>query len=110
MSLPANGEARKLYPLYTVMTWRVGNGVVFPLHQVVREALGVRPGDLLIARVHGPYLTIRRAQPERAIPIDTFGPEVLPPSWPGKDDNATTPEGAPSTATPTTRTDARHDQ
>ncbi len=110
MSLGNHAGDRKLYPLFTVMTWRVGNGVVFPLYQVVRHALGWHPGDLLIARVHAPYFTLRLAQPERVIPIETFGPEVLPPSWPGKDDNATTPEN-PTDATPTTtRAHARDDQ
>jgi hypothetical protein len=80
------------------MTWAQGNGVVFPLYKVVRTALHWAPGTLLIARVHAPYLTLRRAQPERIIPLDNFGPEVLPPSWPGKDDNATTPEDTESAA------------
>lgn len=110
MSLPDPREYRKLYPLYTVMTWKVGNGVVFPLYHVVRNALGLHPGDLLIARVHAPYLTIRRAQPERVVPIDTFGPEVLPPSWPGKDDNATSPENPDHATAPTPRAHAREHQ
>lgn len=101
MALGNHAGEKRLYPLYTVMTWKLGNGVVFPLHKVVLATLGWHPGDLLIARVHAPYMTIRLAQPERVIPIDTFGPEVLPPSWPGKDDNATTPE-SPDRATPAT--------
>jgi hypothetical protein len=80
------------------MTWRVGNGVVFPLYKVVRTALNWHPGTLLIARVHVPYLTLRLAQPERIIPLDNFGPEVLPPSWPGKEDNATTPDDSADAA------------
>jgi hypothetical protein len=104
MPLPHTTEHRILYPLYTVMTWKVGNGVVFPLYQVVRHALDLHPGDLLIARVHTPYLTIRRARPERIIPIEDFGPEHLPPSWPGKDDNATTPESATRTTPATPQT------
>jgi hypothetical protein len=87
-------DHRILYPLYTIMPWQMGNGVVFPLYKVVRETLGWRPGQLLIARIHVPYMTLRVAQPERAIPLDSFGPEVLPPSWPGKEDNATTPNNS----------------
>ena len=107
LSFTENETGRKLYPLYTVMTWKLGNGVVFPLYRVVRQALGMHTGNLLIARVHVPYLTIRVAQPERIIPIDDFGPEVLPPSWPGKDDNATTPESADRATDPTPGADAR---
>jgi hypothetical protein len=66
--------------------------VVFPLYKRVRDALGARPGDVLVMRLHAPYLTLRVARPEKIIPIDDFGPEVLPPSWPGKNDNATTPD------------------
>ena len=79
--------------------------MVFPMYKAVLAALGARPGDILIARLHPPYLTIRLAHPERIIPIDTFGPEVLPPSWPGKDDNATTPESPKSAVAPTARAD-----
>ena len=90
------------YPLYTLPLWGWGHSVVFPMYKAVLAALGARPGDILIARLHPPYLTIRLARPERIIPIDTFGPEVLPPSWPGKDDNATTPDDTESATTPTT--------
>jgi hypothetical protein len=87
------------------MPWRVGNGVVFPLFKVVREALHWHPGELLIARIHVPYLTLRLAQPERYIPIDQFGPEVLPPSWPGKEDNATTAEDSTRATAAATKPD-----
>jgi hypothetical protein len=78
------------------------------MYKAVLAALGARPGDILIARLHPPYLTIRLARPERIIPIDTFGPEVLPPSWPGHTDNITTPnecETAVSSARTVRKTD-----
>jgi hypothetical protein len=109
MSLGDRSGDRKLYPLYTVMPWRCGNGLVLPLYKIVLVSLGWHPGDLLIARPHPPYFTLRLAQPERVIPIDTFGPEVLPPSWPGKGDNATTPESPTRAVAPTTRTNAGDD-
>ncbi len=81
-----------LYVVHTLPIYQWGNSVVMPLYKGWREAIGAHVGDLLIARLHPPYITIRVAHPERLIPIGTFGPEVLPPSWPGKDDNATTPD------------------
>lgn len=101
-----NGHPQHDYPLYTLPLWGWGHSVVFPMYKAVLQAIGARPGDMLIARVHPPYLTIRVAHPERIIPIDTFGPEVLPPSWPGKDDNATTPESASSAVVATTKPDS----
>lgn len=65
----------------------MGKSVCFPLQKLLREALGVKPDDLLIMRVHGPYVTFRIAQPEAVIPVERFEREDLPPSWLGKDDN-----------------------
>ena len=85
------------YPLWVVNVWNLGASFAFPLNRMLRERIGWKPGDVLIARHHGPYVTFRVAHPEKIIPIDDFGPEVLPPSWPGKDDNATTPDDSAGT-------------
>lgn len=104
-----NQQGQREYPLYVLRVWQWGNSVVFPLYKPVLKALGAVPGDMLIGRIHVPYLTVRLARPERAIPIDNFGPEVLPPSWPGKEDNARTPEDTPPATAPTPGADARGD-
>jgi hypothetical protein len=95
------------YPLWVIPIWNWGGSVVLPLTKTVRAKLGAMRGDVLIARIHGPYLTLRVARPEKVIPVDDFGPEVLPPSWPGKDDNATTPDdtASPAPAAPGTGSD-----
>src|SRR5712692_11286915 len=84
-----NGEQRD-YPLLVLPVWQWGNSVVMPIYKSMRVLLGWHMGQVLIARPHAPYITIRLAYPERIIPVGTFGPEVLPPSWPRKEDNATT--------------------
>lgn len=107
--MPTELPKQKNYPLYTLPIWQWGNSVVLPLYKAVRAALGASPGDILIARIHPPYLTIRLAHPEHIIPIDQFGPEHLPPSWPGKEDNATTPDDSTPATGPAGVADARGD-
>lgn len=76
------------HPLFAVRIWQTGSSWVFPLPKALRDSIGWRPGDLLIIRVHPPYLTLRVAQPESVIPLRTMGLEVLPPAWPGKENHA----------------------
>lgn len=74
----------KLHALFTGRIWRMGASIVFPLPKALREAISARPGELIIMRVHPPYVTFRVAQPGAIIPVDRFEPEDLPPAWPGK--------------------------
>jgi hypothetical protein len=97
------------YPLWAVPVWKMGASFAFPLYKALRQRLGWRPGDMLLVRIHPPYVTFRVALPERIIPIDDFGPEVLPPSWPGKDDNATTPDDSAGPARSAARSNTGSD-
>lgn len=73
--------------LFTGRIWRMGKSIVFPLPKILREAIDAKPDDLMICRVHPPYITFRVARPDAVIPVDRFEREDLPPSWPDKDDN-----------------------
>jgi antitoxin component of MazEF toxin-antitoxin module len=77
----------KLRVLFSGRIWKMGSSIVFPLPKMLREALNAKPDDLVIMRVHPPYVTFRVAIPEATIPVERFEREDLPPSWPGKDDN-----------------------
>ncbi len=71
-------------PLYVVKIWRMGSSVVFPLYKALLAALHASPDDLLLVRVHPPYVTFRVAHPDQVMPVDRFGPDELPPDWPKK--------------------------
>jgi hypothetical protein len=71
-------------PLYLVKIWRMGHTVVFPLYKALLKALHATPNDLLLVRVHPPYVTFRIAHPEQVIPVERFIEAELPPAWPGK--------------------------
>ncbi len=71
------------------------NGVLFPIRYQkwggsyamiipapVRELLHLRPGDTLLLRVHVPFFTVRRGEPEDVIPLKSFRLEDYPPQWP----------------------------
>jgi hypothetical protein len=105
--MPTPTESENVHPIYTVKLWKQGASNTVPLYAAVMAAIGARPGDLLMVRVHPPYVTLRVARPEKMVPIDTFGPEMLPPSWPGKEDNATTPDDTSRPVAPTPRATAR---
>lgn len=79
----------KLRVLFAGRIWRMGKSVVFPLPKLLMNALGARPNDLVMCRVHPPYVTFRVANPDTIIPVEQFGSEELPPSWIGKKDNTT---------------------
>jgi antitoxin component of MazEF toxin-antitoxin module len=74
--------------LFACRVWRMGKSVVFPLPKLLMNAINAKPNDLIICRVHPPYVTFRVASPDGAIPLERFEREDLPPSWPGKQDNA----------------------
>lgn len=72
-------------PLYVFKPWRLKDRLVLPLYEPVLECLHFdldKPDELLIARLHPPYFTIRVAHPERLMPLNAFSIEVLPPAWP----------------------------
>jgi hypothetical protein len=78
-------DTQKSYPLYVVKPWRVGTQRTFPLYKALLENLDFdldNPDEMLIIRVHPPYLTMRVAKPERLVPIENWDPAVLPPAWP----------------------------
>ncbi len=72
--MPLTGQ-----PLYVVKIWRMGHSVVFPLYKLLLEAIHAAPDDLLLVRVHPPYVTFKVAHPEQMIPTERFTYEELPP-------------------------------
>ncbi len=76
----ANREA-VLHPLYAARLWRMGKSLVFPLYEAVIDAIQATPGDLVLVRVHLPYVTFRIAVPDLTMPIPRFGADELPPSY-----------------------------
>jgi len=75
------GPSPTLHPLYAVRLWANGKQLVFPLYDAIIRALQARAGDLLLVRVHLPYVTFRIASPDLTMPILRFSPEELPPSY-----------------------------
>lgn len=87
-------ETPILHPLYVVKAWSTGSQRVFPLYKVLLEALDFdldNPNELLIVRVHPPFISIRVAKPERLIPVENWDPLVLPPAWPRAVEKERTP-------------------
>jgi len=66
--------------LFMAKPYQQGNSVVMVLERDLREKLQLRPGDLVIMRVHGPYCTIRRAVPEVLVPLTDLHANDLPPT------------------------------
>jgi hypothetical protein len=71
-------------PLYLVKIWKMGSGAVIPLYKRVLEALHASVDDLLLIRVHPPYVTFRIIHAEQSMPVERFTDEELPPDWPKK--------------------------
>ncbi len=69
------------YPLFAARIWRMGKSVVFPLAQMLMQALEAHPGDLVLVRVHLPYVTFRIANPDLTLPVTRFTAAELPPSY-----------------------------
>ena len=78
------GITIKAHPLYAARVWKWGKSTVFPLYSAVLAAMHCVPGDLLLVRVHPPYITLRVAHPESVMPVEQFTDAELPPSWPNK--------------------------
>jgi hypothetical protein len=75
-------------PLYVVKIWKVGHGFAFPLYRALLEVLHAAADDLLLIRVHPPYVTFRVAHPDNLLNVERFTDEDLPPEWPKKADAA----------------------
>lgn len=75
----------------------------------VREALHLRPGDVLLMRLHEPYVTLRRGEPDHVIDLKTFSLEDYPPRWPTAGTNAHTRPDPERTAPGATEPDAGDD-
>lgn len=71
-------------PLYLVKIWRMGSSVVFPLYKGLLEVLHATPGDMLLVRVHPPYVTFRVAHPDQVMHVENFSEADLPQEWPKK--------------------------
>jgi hypothetical protein len=87
-------DSNSVHPLYTVKVWRQGSQRVFPLYRAVLAALDFdldNPNELLIIRVHAPFVSFRVAKPERLIPVENWDPAVLPPAWPAARKSERTP-------------------
>jgi hypothetical protein len=57
----------------------MGKSSVFPVCRELMAAMSASEGDLVLVRVHLPYVTFRLAGTERNLPVNTFTPEELPP-------------------------------
>lgn len=69
-------------PLYLVKIWKMGSSMVFPLYKAVLAAIHAGKDDLLLCRVHPPYVTFRVVHPDAVMPVEAFEEHVLPPDWP----------------------------
>jgi antitoxin component of MazEF toxin-antitoxin module len=68
--------------LFCVKIAQWGRSTVVSLQHALLEAIGAKVGDMLLVRVHPPYVTFRVAKPEAQIPVETFRPDDFPPAWP----------------------------
>lgn len=68
--------------LFCVRVAQWGRSTVISLLPAMLEAMGGKVGDLLLVRVHPPYVTFRVAHPEAQIPVGQFHADDLPPAWP----------------------------
>lgn len=75
------GVFRGLHALYAARLWTHGKQLIFPLYTSIIDAIGARPGDLVLVRVHLPFVTFRIANPDLTMPIPRFNGEDLPPSY-----------------------------
>lgn len=72
--------------LQDVLPWGGSWAIIIP--KDLRENLQLRQGDQLIMRLHGPYVTFRRAIPDMLLPLDKVRLEDMPPRWPGAKEDA----------------------
>lgn len=67
-----------MHETYASRFWKVGGswGAIIP--KDVRNHLGLKPGDLLLMRLFGPFLIMRRVTPDMVIDRETLPTESLP--------------------------------
>jgi len=67
--------------------WRVKHRILLPLYDPVLEALNFdldKPDELLICRLHAPFLSVRVARPEKLFAMSPLHENALPPAWPAR--------------------------
>lgn len=75
------GPYAGLHALYACRLWTMGKQLVFPLYTSIIAALGARSGDLVLVRVHLPFVTFRIANPDLTMPVPRFNNDDLPPTY-----------------------------
>ena len=70
-----------LHALYACRLWTMGKQLVFPLYTAIIRELGARSGDLVLVRVHLPFVTFRIANPDLTMRIPRFEADDLPPTY-----------------------------
>jgi antitoxin component of MazEF toxin-antitoxin module len=65
---------------YASRYWKMGGsyGVILPPD--VRKQLQLHPGDLVLMRLYGPLLILRRVTADMVVERDTIPTEALPPA------------------------------
>lgn len=81
VTIPSGNTKRSLFPLYAVRVYEHGRQLVFPFYSILTHALGLHAGDLLLVRVHLPYVTFCLTTPAQAVAVEKFGKDELPPSY-----------------------------
>ena len=75
------GPYAGLHALYACRLWTMGKQLVFPLYTSIIEALQAHSGDLVLVRVHLPFVTFRIANPDLTMPVPRFNHDDLPPTY-----------------------------
>lgn len=75
------GVSSSVHPLYAARLWAHGKQLIFPIYTAIIDALQARPGDLVLVRVHLPFVTFRIANPDLTMPVPRFNHDELPPSY-----------------------------
>lgn len=71
----------QLYPLMCTRLWKHGKTLMFPVHSGLVDALRCGPRDLVLIRMHLPFVTFRIVEPYLSLPIGRFDHPDLPPSY-----------------------------
>lgn len=75
------GPFHGLHALYACRLWSHGKQLMFPLYTSIIAALGAKAGDLVLVRVHLPFVTFRIANPDLTMPVPRFNHDELPPDY-----------------------------
>jgi hypothetical protein len=69
-------------PIYITKVYKHGNSLVMTLERDLRNKLRVVEGDYVMIKLHEPFATLRRADPNLAVPFTDVSAGDLPPAWP----------------------------